>query len=42
MDIDGEKLNQLRFAHDIVLIADRVEGTREMFNRLNISSGYVG
>ena len=40
--IDGEKLNHLRFADDIVLIADRVDEAREMLRRLNEVSNSVG
>lgn len=42
INIDGERLNHLRFADDIVLIADRTDEAREMLARLNTVSKSVG
>lgn len=42
ININGEKLNHLRFADDIVVITDRVDEAREMLRRLQNASRTVG
>ena len=40
--INGEKLNHLRFADDIVLICNNGEEAKEMLNELNLESCKLG
>lgn len=42
INIDGEHLNHLRFADDIVLIADSLEDSRRMLQELHTSCHHVG
>lgn len=42
VNIDGEKLNHLRFADDIVLVADCIGDAREMLESLDAASREVG
>lgn len=42
ININGEKLNHLRFADDILLITERVDEAREMLSRLETASKSIG
>lgn len=42
ININGEKLSHLRFADDIVIIADRIDEAKEMLHRLQRTSETVG
>jgi len=42
ININGEKLNHLRFAHDIVVITNRIDKAREMLRRLQNAARTMG
>jgi len=42
INVNGEKLNHLRFANDIVLISDQIDEANEVVSELSAASQNVG